>query len=554
MHLCHKATSTNSPPRHSNLGKNKEMFMKTLYILILSLCALFNVEAQVTNILLTNALIFDGSGTPPYKADVLIESGKVAKIGPNIKGSSYEGTVIDLQGKSLSPGFIDLHSHAEQSIVDMPNLDNLVQQGITTILGGNCGFSPQDFPAFFKQIESLAMGPNLGLLVGHNSIREAVMGRAQRLASEQEMQQMQALIGRAMEAGAFGLSTGLKYVPGVYSDQAEVIVLAKEAHVYQGFFTSHMRDEGSDIFAALDEVFAVAKNANIPVHISHHKIIGAPNWGQAKQTLALISDMRSHNYDITLDQYPYTASSTRISILFPPWALAGTNEQIQKRLDDLPTREKIKSAIIENIRTDRGGNDPARLQLAHFAAKPEWDGKNFSQILSLTGQEVSIENAAELALFIQELGGAQGIFHAIDEDDVQQIMRYEYTSIATDAAGANPAVGQPHPRSYGTFPRVLGHYVRDLKLLSLAQAINKMTALPAQRMGLTNRGLIQEGYAADLVVFDPVTIADNATFIAPHQYATGIDYVFINGQIAKNPKGLVHAGSGKILRHTSVPL
>jgi dihydroorotase/N-acyl-D-amino-acid deacylase len=525
------------------------MGKKTITLILLYCSLVASIQAQTPSTLLTNALVYDGSGAEPYQADVLLKSGIIFKISPNAEDLKDLVSTIDLKGKALAPGFIDLHSHAEQSLLAMPHLDNLVQQGITTILGGNCGFSPHDFQAFFSQVAPLAIGPNLALLVGHNSIREAVMGREQRLATEQELQQMRALIAKAMGLGAFGLSTGLKYVPGVYSDQAEVVALAQETRSYQGFFTSHMRDEGSAIFSALDEVFAVATTAHIPVHISHHKIIGAPNWGQAKQSLARINEMRNQGHDITLDQYPYTASSTRISILFPPWALAGSNEQIQQRLVEPSTRAKIKAAIIENIRTDRGGGDPARLQIAHFAANPQWDGKNFSQILSLRAQQVSIENAAELAMYIEQQGGAQGIFHAIDEGDVQQIMQYAYTSIATDAAGANPDIGQPHPRSYGTFPRVLGHYVRELKLLSLAQGIHKMTGLPAQRMGLTDRGLIKEGYAADLVVFDPATIADQATFISPHQDAIGITYVFINGQIAKSPQGLMHVGSGQILRH-----
>ncbi|WP_335992847.1 N-acyl-D-amino-acid deacylase family protein [Pseudoalteromonas sp. CH_XMU1449-3] len=503
---------------------------------------------QSFDLIIKNAMLLDGRGGKAVRADLGIESGKINKIGDLEADKAKQ--VIDAKGKVVAPGFIDLHSHAERSIAELPRLDNLVQQGITTILGGNCGFSPVDFKQFFAQTERSPLGPNLALLIGHNDVRKAVMGEEQRLATADELKAMQALVDKAMQQGAFGLSTGLKYVPGVYSNFAEVKVLAETAHAQHGFFASHMRDEGAEIVTAMNEVLDVAKETGIPVHISHHKLIGHPNWGESKRTIQMIRDARKAGLDVTLDQYPYTASSTRFAILFPAWSLAGGQAEVEKRLQDPELRQKIKQGLIKNIREDRGGGDPARLQIAHYAANPTWDGLTFAEVLKREGRAQSIDEAAELAMEIQANGGAQGIFHAINEDDVKYIMAYPITAIATDAGGSELGKGNPHPRGYGTFPRVLGHYVREQGVISLPDAIRKMTSLPAARMGLTDRGVIAKGYAADIVILDPATVADKSTFSAPHKYAEGIEFVIINGQVIKSPDGMTGKSAGQILRHT----
>ena len=512
---------------------------------VLSLC--FPLAAAQYDILIRGGEVIDGTGKPAVSADVGIKDGIIVAMGK--LSASDAAQVIQADGLVVSPGFIDLHSHAERSAATQPGLENLVQQGITTILGGNCGFSPVHTGEFLGEVATTPLGPNLALLVGHNDVRREVMGEAGRPATEDEVKAMQALVAKAMEEGAFGLSTGLKYVPGVYSDYAEVKALAGTAHQYGGIFTSHMRDEGALITEALEEVIAISEDTGIPVHVSHHKLVGLPNWGHSETTLGMITAAREKGMDVTLDQYPYTASSTRFSILFPPWSLAGGHGEVLKRLGDPATRAKVKAGIEKNIREDRGGGDPERLQIAHFAANPEWDGLTFGQVLAQQGRAQTLANAAELAMEIEEQGGAQGIFHAIDEKDVTQIMAYPFTSVATDTAGAIPGEGNPHPRSYGSYPRVLGRYVREQGTLTLPEAIHKMTGLPAQRMDLTDRGTLAEQYRADIVIFEPQTVIVNATFTSPHQYPTGIEYILGNGVVVKTPEGMTGQHAGEILTH-----
>ncbi|MEG3767241.1 D-aminoacylase [Alteromonas sp. 14N.309.X.WAT.G.H12] len=524
---------------------NKCFFYRLGMPLLILLSA--NSVGQTYDVIIKNGLVMDGTGAKGVNQSIAIAQGSIVAMGDLSDVSAKQ--VIDAKNRIVAPGFIDLHSHAEGTVSTQPHLDNLVQQGITTILGGNCGFSPVDMADYFDAISQAPIGPNMGLLIGHNDIRKAVMGEKNAKANSEELAAMKVLVKNAMAEGAFGLSTGLKYVPGVYSNFDEVRELAAVSATYGGFFSSHMRDEGGQIREALAEVIAVAKSTGIPVHISHHKVVGQYNWGVSQQTLAMIQKARNEHLDVTLDQYPYTASSTRFSILFPSWSLAGGQEELIKRLADTAQRKKIKAGIIKNIEEDRGGGDASRLQIAHFAAHPQWNGMTFAQILALQRREPSVENAAELAMEIQSQGGAQGIFHAIAEQDVVAIMGYPYTSIATDAVGVTFGQGNPHPRSYGTFPKVLGEYVREKGVLSLPQAIYKMTGLPASRMQLSHRGKLAVGYAADIVIFDPQTVIDKATYVDPHHYANGIDYVLVNGTIAKTPTGMTGNSAGRILLH-----
>ncbi|MDH5433671.1 MAG: D-aminoacylase [Gammaproteobacteria bacterium] len=499
------------------------------------------------DLIIANANLFDGSGNAPVKADIGIKDEMVLAIGDLKQNTGKES--IEAEGLSVSPGFIDLHSHADRKVLEIPQVPNMLQQGITTMLGGNCGGSPSNIGEFLAQADKVKLGPNLAVLIGHNTVRKEVMGTENRLASEDEIAAMEALVGQSMKDGAYGLSTGLKYVPGTYSNTEEVVSLAKISAQHNGIYTSHMREEGLGLLEAVKETIEIGQQAVIPVHISHHKAVGLPMWGKSKDSIAMIEAARNAGQDVTLDQYPYTASSTTFAIIFPSWSLAGGNDALVERLSDPDTREKIKQGIIHNIKTDRGGGDPARIQVANYPPQPEYNGKTFKDILVERGVELTIDNTAELAIEIQSKGGGQAIYHAMEESDVRYIMQYEYTSIATDGANAQIGKGSPHPRNYGTYPRVLGKYTRDENVLELSDAIRKMTSLPAARMGLTNRGLIKQGYYADLVIFNPATVIDKATFADPHQHAVGIEYVIVNGKIAKNPQGLTDIGSGKALRH-----
>ncbi len=531
-----------------NYGVLNMKFLFPLFLsAILFLLSPISSSADDFDLIIRGADIYDGSGDARYQADIGIKGDRIATIG-DLKGREA-AREINASGLALSPGFIDLHSHAERKILDLPLIPNMVQQGITTILGGNCGGSPADTADFLTKVAVKDIGPNLALLIGHNTVREAAMGTVNRLATQEELAAMKTHIDGSMAAGAFGMSTGLKYVPGVYSNTDEVIELAKVSASHGGIYTSHMREEGVGLIPAIKELLNIGTKANVPVHISHHKAVGLVSWGDSVKSLALIDAARKTGQDVTLDQYPYTASSTGFSIIFPAWSLAGGNDELVKRLADPMQRKKIKDGIIHNIKTDRGGGDPARIQVAQFPPDTSLDGKTFKDILLERGDAITIDNAAELAIELQSQGGGQAIYHAMDEGDVSRIMQHKFTSIATD--GANPVMGEgnPHPRNYGTYPRVLGKYVRQDGILSLSDAVRKMTALPAARMGLDDRGLVKEGYFADLVLFDPNSVLDKATFTAPHQHAVGISYVIINGAVAKAPDGLTGVGSGQILRH-----
>ena len=491
--------------------------------------------------------LVDGTGTPPYDGAIAIRGQRIVAVGDL---PPYEAEqVIDASGLIVSPGFIDLHSHADYAMDSNPLMPNLLQQGITSILAGNCGSSPNNIADALTFVETTGTGPNMGFLIGHNTVRRAVLGEHDTPADTEALAAMAELTAQAMSQGAFGLSTGLKYVPGVYANTDEVIALARVAAQYQGFYASHLRDEGANLLPAMNEAISIGEASDLPVHISHHKAIGKAAWGASTESLALIDSARERGLDVTADQYPYTASSTSFEILFPAWSLAGGQTALLQRLSIPEQRSQIKAELIHAIETDRGGGDPSRIQIARFEPDPSLNGKTFRQILEQRGLPTTIEQTAELAIELQAAGGGQAIYHAIDEQDVRRIMGHPQVAIATDTGAIHYGRGNPHPRGYGTFPRVLGYYQRSEGLLSLPEAVRKMTALPAERLGLVDRGLLRSGYAADLVIFDDKTIADQATFEQPHQYATGIAYVIVNGEIAYTPSGLTGVRAGQPLSH-----
>jgi dihydroorotase/N-acyl-D-amino-acid deacylase len=351
-----------------------------------------------------------------------------------------------------------------------------------------------------------------------------------------------------MKEGAFGLSTGLLYLPGTYSNTDEVIALSQVAARHGGFYTSHLRNEGAGLIESVAEALRIGKEAGIPVVLTHHKVLGQPWWGASVKTLAMVDEARASGQDVQLDQYPYTASHTGIGVLIPAWARAGGDDEFKRRTEDPEMRARILDEITHLILTDRGGGDISNIQFA----KVEWDrsleGRTLRDWSVDLGLEPTPRNGAELVLKAQLAGGANCIYHVMADEDIERIMRHPQTMIASDGRLAKPGEGHPHPRSYGTFPRVLGEYVRDRGVISLESAIHKMTGMPAKRLGLADRGFIREGFRADLVVFDPAAIKDTATFVAPHGYAVGIDAVIVNGKLAVNQGGLTDARAGQVLR------
>ncbi|MDA0793535.1 MAG: amidohydrolase family protein [Bacteroidetes bacterium] len=388
---------------------------------------------------------------------------------------------------------------------------------------------------------------NVGFLVGHNSIRSQVMNLDNRKPTDEELEEMKALVAQAMEEGAFGISTGLKYLPGSFSEVSEVIELSKEASKRGGIYTSHLRDEGLEVLASVSEALTISEKATIPVVLTHHKVIGKPMWGMSNKTLAMVDQARAKGLDIMMDQYPYNASYTGISVLIPSWARAGGNKEFIQRLDSPKLRDSIKNGIIFNILNDRGGDDLDRIQFAKVSWMPELEGKTLKFWTELRGLQPTLENGADLVIEAQIKGGASCIFHAMDEKDVVNIMKHPQTMIASDGRLVKLGDGHPHPRWYGTFPRVLGEYVRERSVLTLQEAIHKMTLLPANVMGLEDRGHIVEGKKADLTIFDPKTVIDKATFETPHQYSEGILYVLINGKLAVEEGVFYPIKSGEVL-------
>ncbi len=430
----------------------------------------------------------------------------------------------------------------------MPTADNYVRQGVTTIMEGPDGGSPVPLKPFLDKLAALPKSPNIGSFLGQGSVRQAVIGLADRKATADEIERMREIVRQGMRDGAFGLSTGLFYIPGSFTPLEEVVELQKVVAPYRGLHTSHMRDEASKVLDSVKETIAIGELGGVPTQISHHKVIGKSYWGKSVETLKLIDEARARGVDATIDQYPYTASSTTIAAaLLPAWAQEGGHKETVKRLQDAAQRAKIKGAIAESIRNERGGGDPANVVVALC----EWDaslaGKNLAELTQARGQAPTPENAAETTMWIVEQGNCRGVFHAMDEADLQRIIRHPATMIASDGEVPIFGRGAPHPRSYGTFVRVLAVYVREKNILTLEDAVRRMSSYPATRIGLNDRGVLRPGMKADIAVFDPATVRDMATFEKPHQYAVGFPYVIVNGQVAYENGAMTAARPGRVL-------
>ena len=499
------------------------------------------------DIIIKNGQIADGTGSELFEANIYIRGGKVVTVGNLKKAMSTRS--IDATGLVITPGFIDMHTHSERKSLDFPAVENYLQQGVTTMVGGNCGSSPLPMSTFMADTEAMGIGPNLALLVGHNTVRQEVIGTENRLATEAELKAMQALVQTAMDDGAFGMSTGLKYIPGAYSNTDEVVALASTVSKNGGFYATHMREEGIGLLESLDEAIDIGRQANLPVQISHHKAVGKSMWGNSVNTLERIEQARSERIKVTADQYPYTATSTTLTIVFPAWSLAGGIDRLKERLDDPTQRQKIKDGIVWNIVYDRGGGDPASIVVANYPPNTDYNGMHLGEITTSKGFDPTPENAAEVLMDMVYAGGGSGIYHCLDEVDVKRLMAHPQVMHASDGSTIEFGKAQPHPRSYGTYPRILGRYVREQGVLSLSESIRKMTKLPASVLGLKDRGEIKSGYWADLVIFDPNTIIDNATFEEPHQYSSGISYVMVNGALVIENGKHTQSLTGKILKH-----
>lgn len=476
---------------------------------------------------INNARIIDGTGNPWFRGSIGIRDGKIAKISRNEIIAADR--IIDVGGLIVAPGFIDVHAHTED-IFSNPTAENFIRMGVTSIVTGNCGGSVTDVGGFFANFSKTPLAINLATLIAHGSVRAKVMGLDNRAPTPEEQQRMNEIVEKAMRDGAVGLSTGLIYVPGTYAKTEEVIQLARVASRFGGIYASHIRNEGNEVMDAIREAINIGEAANMPVEISHFKISSRALWGRTPETIGLVEAARSRGLQVTVDQYAYTASSTSLDARMPNWAIAGGREEGKKRLADPEIRKKIAQEMKDGLKKSRF-KDYEFAYVASYRPNPEFNGKNIKEITKIVRGKSSLDAQIEQIFEMYEKGGAQMVYRVMDEADVQNIMRQPFTMIASDSGVRRFGAGVPHPRGYGNNSRVLGRYVRELKLITLEDAIRKMTSLPAQTFNLRDRGLLGEGFAADLVIFDESKVSDLATFENPHQYPAGFNYVIVNGRI-----------------------
>jgi N-acyl-D-amino-acid deacylase len=391
---------------------------------------------------------------------------------------------------------------------------------------------------------------NVASLIGHNDVRKAVMGSARRDPDANEMQRMEAIVAKAMQDGAVGLSTGLIYIPGTYSKTDEVVRLAKVVGQYNGVYATHMRDEGDSVTQAIEEALTIGREAGIPVEISHFKLSGQQNWGRSKQTIQMIIDARKAGMDVTIDQYPYTASSTSLSTLIPDWILADGSDSVKARLSRPEVQKDVEKYMLSRLKK-RGLKHFSYPVVASFRADSSYNGKSIEAVNLMKGRKHKASEEVKTVIDMMLEGGASMVFHGMGDEDVERIMRYPFNMFASDASIRVYNQGVPHPRGYGTNARVLGKYVREKQVISLEEAIRRMTSLPAAKFQLKDRGLLKEGMAADIVIFDPETVMDASTYEQPHQFSKGFQYVLVNGQITIDNGVHIGTRAGIAIRKTA---
>ncbi|MHB1414017.1 MAG: N-acyl-D-amino-acid deacylase family protein [Chloroflexota bacterium] len=531
------------------------------------------------DLLITGGQVFDGSGGEPYPADVGIAGERIVSIG-RLEGARA-ARVILARGKAVSPGFIDMHSHADLNLLVEPAAAPKVRQGVTTELVGQCGLGPAPtspatagawrqtltsilgeeppewpwctFGAYLADLQKSRPAINAAALVTHGAIRAAVIGLEDRAPEERELANMGEMAERALDEGAFGMSVGLVYLPCFFADEAELVSLYRRVGRRGGLMDIHVRSQADQVLEALGEALGIAAKAEVPLHISHLCAVGRPNWGKPKRMLAMIDEARARGQDVTFDQHPYEGASTLLTQVLPAWVLAGGGEALASRLREPAVRERIKREIVENPPSADPrmawqnyvrlvGWENILITYARTPANQRWLGRTVSEIAEARHTEPA---DVAMDLLVEEEGAvAVVMLGTYGEDDLATIMRHPAQMVGSD----DIYTGTPHPRLYGTFPRVLGKFAREDGVLLLAQAVAKMTGVPARRLGLKDRGVLREGACADVVVFDPETVRDRATYTEPRQFPLGIEYVVVNGQIAVDGGEQTAARAGRVLR------
>jgi N-acyl-D-amino-acid deacylase len=551
------------------------LIFKSVFIICVYLWSSMFQSPQF-DVLIKNGRIVDGSGRRAYAADIGIKGDRIVSIGKLSQATATR--TIDAQGLVVAPGFIDMLGQSETYLLIDPRAMSKVMMGVTTeITGEGESIAPindrqikeqEDFlkrfnltidwrtlDEYFKRLEKQGSGVNLGTFVGATQVREYVIGYDDRPPTAQELDQMKKLVADAMRDGALGLSTSLQYVPARFAKTDELIELAKVAHQYGGIYATHQRSEANTIDASLDEVFEIAQKARIPVEIWHLKTAYKKNWGRMPKVLARIKQARDRGLDITADIYPYIAGSTSLSACLPPWALEGGTEKMLARLQDPQTRQRLKKEISEdqteweNIYLGSGGPSGVLIGSVVNRELEPLQGKRISEIAAEQKKD-ALDTLFDFIL--ADHGQTGAIYFMMSEADMKAAMQSPFVSFCTDSgsrATDGPLAGsKSHPRGWGSYPRILGRYVRDEKLLSLESAIHKMTGGPAARVGLRDRGLVKEGTFADITIFDPAKVIDKATFDSPNQYPIGIEYVLVNGKISVDKGRRTTALAGRVLR------
>jgi N-acyl-D-amino-acid deacylase len=512
--------------------------MNTLFLL-LAVAA----DPVPADILIKGATVYAGTGQAGYVGDVAIAGDKIVAVGKVAVAGSPR--VIDGAGLVVAPGFIDLHTHCDSgdNSVTRPvhRLNKCyLTQGVTTVVTGNCGAGPADVKGFYETLDKNGVGSNVAHLVPHNSVRTKTMGNANRAPTEDELHKMESLVEAGMKDGAWGLATGLIYTPGTYAKTDEIVALANVAAKYHGIYASHMRHEDTRLLEGIEEALAVGRGAKLPVHISHIKASGKKAWGLSGDAIRVIQKARADGLTVTADQYPYTASSTSLAATVVPARYRdGTNQEYRARFDDPEKGPQMRKAIEADVK----GREKA-IVIASFAKNRKWQGKSLADIA-----ETEKKSAADIAIEIEKAGGAGVVNHGMSEEDVTLYMKQSWVATASDGSAWVPGDSVPHPRSYGTFPKKIGEYsIRD-GVVPLEQAIRSASGLPADVIGFTDRGYLKPGQYADVVVFDPKAFRPTATYEQPHQYATGVKYLFVNGKAAIDGGEFKDVLAGKALRH-----
>lgn len=494
------------------------------------------------DVLVLDGTVYSGADEQPRITDVGIRADRIVQIGELNDHSAV--LRIDATGMIVCPGFIDLHNHGDKQVFSKRLRQNVcyLTQGCTTIVTGNCGGGALDVARFFERLDKQGCGVNVAHLIPQGTLREKAMGGSfRRPPTDSELDKMRTIAEQGMAAGAFGMSTGLIYTPGAYATIAEIAEVAKVIAKHGGLYASHIRSEGSGLLAAVEEAIEIGARAGCAVHLSHFKASKPPNWGKVKQSCALVEKARAAGRSVTCDQYPYRASSTSLAALtIPTWAREGTNQELIQRFDAADTGPRIRTAITKSLK-QRGGAD--QILIAHFEKNPKWNGMNLKDAAAAAGIE-----PVDLVLQIQRSGGCSAVAFSMCDEDVEYIMQKPYVATASDGSSKMAGPTRPHPRSYGTFSRKIGHYAIEKKVVPLLQAIRSCSGLPADILGIDDRGYLRTGTFADVVVLDPKRIRDRATFVDPHQHSAGILWVLVNGKVAVANEKPTGSMSGRVVR------